>query len=275
LQDRLKELDALIAEAETMRSKTEAALSTAGVKLDDHEFREGGVVDLQNSVANLSAEIAAVERFLEEDFERLAQNNSQDDKEKRAHADTISSMKRLYGWAPQKAVMEKEYADAMRDLQANQLLLLRVERQIAQKEQRFRVLQPIAKQHLETAKRLQISDNVTIDSLIQELERKKKRQTRRTSANETALEDILTQNGETERIIELKNREFNQLSLLLQNEVAGLKKKIAQARLDASQREFELVSQISALSAKLKAQAAPRKPGGRPNNQKQVTEDHP
>jgi hypothetical protein len=51
--------------------------------------------------------------------------------------------------------------------------------------------------------------------------------------------------------------------LLLQNEVAGLKKKIAQARLDASQKEFELVSQINALSAKLKAQSAPRKPGDR------------
>jgi hypothetical protein len=262
-QDRLKELDPLIAEAETMRSKTEVAVSTAKRRLDDHEFRGGGIVDLQNSIASLNTEIAVVERFLEEHFERLAQNNSQDDKEQRAHADTISSMKRLYDWGPQKAAMEKECTDAKHKLQTNQVELVRLERQIAQKEQRFKVLEPIAKQRLESARTVQIPDNVTIDSLIQELERKKKQQTRRTSANETALEEILMQNGETERIIELKNREFTQLSLLLQNEVAGLKKKIAQARLDASQKEFELVSQINALSAKLKAQSAPRKPGDR------------
>jgi hypothetical protein len=263
LQDKLKELDALIAEAETIKSKTEAALSEVAVRLGDHEFRAGGVVDLQNSIANLNAEIAAVERFLEEHVERLTQNNSQEDKEKRAHEDTISFMKRLYGWGPYKAAIEKECAGAKRDLQASQLQLLRLEGQITQKEQRLRVLQPIAKQHLATARNLQISDTVTIDSLIQELEKKRKQQARRASAHETALEEILLQNSETERMIELRNRELSQLSLVLQNEVAGLKKKIVQARLDTSQKEFELVSQINTLSAKLKALAAPRKPADR------------
>jgi hypothetical protein len=262
LEDKLKEPNALIAEAETMRSKTEAALSEVAVRLDDHEFRVGGAVDLQHSIANLNAEIATVDRFLEEHVEQLAQSNSQEDKKKRAHANTISSMKRLW-LGPHKAAMEKECADAKRELQGSQLLLLRLERQIAQKEQCLRVLQPIVKQHLATARTLQIADTVTIDSLIQELERKRKQQTRQATAHETALEEILVQNGETERMIELRNRELNQLSLLLQNEVVGLKKKIAQARLDASQKEFELVSQINTLSAKLKVLAAPRKPGDR------------
>jgi hypothetical protein len=57
LQNRLKEWDIYIKEAETGKARVEAALAAATVALDSHNVRGGGLVDLEHSVASIRSEI--------------------------------------------------------------------------------------------------------------------------------------------------------------------------------------------------------------------------
>jgi hypothetical protein len=250
LEGRVKEWDAYIREAETAKSGMEHALSHTTLVLDNHEFRGGGIVDLENSIANVNAEIQAIEKDLEQQLTRLAQDNATYAEEQEAFATELASVHSLYDWRPQKVARERMLAQAKAELQRASAELTKCDRDALVKERRLKVLQPLEKKHAKAAAGKSLDGAGSIDDLIVQLERAGKREAEKTAALDASLERILAQNADMERAIEARKRELHQISQLLQTDVAALKKKIAQARIDASIKEADLVRAIATLSAK-------------------------
>jgi hypothetical protein len=254
----LRDLNIMIREAETLRAKTENTLSTMLIHTEKHEYEGGGVVDLQNSIANLRAEIDVIDSAMSEDLIKLANHNEAEKTEQEKQDAELGKVHRMYDWGKQKSQMEGHLADTKRAISQNQAQVAKYDRLVLLKEKRLKILQPLVPKHFGKVGTVDLPPDSDIDGLISTLERVSKASQTRSKQNDRDLSALIVQNNETAQIIEERLREIHQLTTLTSSECASLRREITSARSRAADREASLVKSLRELKVKSVSRSKPR-----------------
>jgi hypothetical protein len=249
-EQELKNLEILIKEAESIHTKTENTLSTVLIRTADHQYQGGGIVDLENSITNITAEIESIEAELQENLMNLAKQNGAESHEQQMRQAELQATQKLYGWSDQKRQIEQQLGEIKRNIATNKQQVENVDRLILLKEKRLKTLQTLTAKHLGKVDSVEIAEGETIDVLISRLDRVAKSSQSQSKRNEISHESLVIQNNEAARVLDVRLREIQQVTALANRDIVTLKKEIATARSEASDREAALVKSLRALRVK-------------------------
>ena len=247
----IKEYDILIREAEQIRKKTEESLSKAIQITDPDTFVDGGIIDLQNAIANIKDQINVVEHSLDENLQRL--NKYQDDEfdEQLKFDQNMNKLKNLYSWDNQKDQLNNELKSMQKSIAENKSIYNTKKQEIEEKENMLSVILPLAKKYSK-AKVVQtyVDPQETFNSLSKKLNTISKTIKKNVSSRNDMLTVLHKKNDELEKKIELRDREYQHMLAKLSCDCQILKNKINTARKNNGQKEHQIVETIKSLRIK-------------------------
>lgn len=251
LLETLKATDLSVREVEARKNRVENRLVEVISKLGKSTNEPGGIVDLTNAIKNVKTEIEGVESQIEEMIDKICKSRDLDEKQIQEHQEHVDHLTSLYGFSGTKAEYQEEINKAKQQVAENSRELCIIEEQIKAKERRLHVLKSLKRTSMNA--NVEVPDECSADDLIAEL---KDLRSRCSEADEEVITEhnqIAMKNIELQERIERGRRSLEIMLTRFQTERDELAQKIQRARLEATQKEQEMLQSLNELKKRRNA----------------------
>lgn len=251
-QEDIKQFNTLIKEAEQIKKKTENSLSQAIKKIDNHDLAAGGLIDLQNKIANAKEQMRMIDEKMQRGLELIDKYQANEMNDEQKYESEMSKFKTLYSFNDQNNFGNRELQGLRENISMSQKQLQQIADEVARKEKRYNYLQPLTLKFKKSkVLSTQIPEEVNIDTMIQKNDSLANKNQIKKIKNTNMLEAIIKENILLANKIEHKQREYNFLLQKLQTEKRTINAQIEQTRSSNSVKEYEILSKIKNTEIKL------------------------
>ena len=252
LESELKANELAMHEVESRKTRVENRLAEVLATLGKDKTEPGGHMDLVNGIANIKVEIEGVEQQIEEMINKICESRNMDEREMREHQEKVDSLTNLYGFSGTKAEYQEEINRTKQEVAANSRQLCLIEEQIKAKERRLNFLKTLKRRNIH----VDVPDDCTTDDLIAELKVLRSRSNEADGEIVAEHSQLVMQNNEYTERLSKRQRALEMMLLRFQTERDDMSQRIRRARMEATQREQDMLQAMKEFQKK----AAPSTP---------------